>query len=80
MTSIPKNVYIDKLQDAVNKYNNIYHRTIKMKPADVKPDIYIDMKKENNKKGPKLKADDGDLVRTSKSKDIFAKDYVPKLY
>ena len=36
MTSISKNVYIDKLDDIVSKYNNIYHSTIKMKPADVK--------------------------------------------
>ena len=32
----PKNVYIDKLEDIVNKYNNAYHRIIKIKPADVK--------------------------------------------
>ena len=36
MTSISKNVYIDKLDDVVNEYNNTYHRTIKMKPVDVK--------------------------------------------
>ena len=36
MTSISKNVYIDILDDMINKYNNTYHRTIKMKPADVK--------------------------------------------
>ena len=41
MTSISKNVYIDKLDDIVNKYNNKYHRIIKMKPVDVKPSIYI---------------------------------------
>ena len=31
MTSMSKNVYIDKLDDIVNKYNNAYHKTIKMK-------------------------------------------------
>ena len=36
MTSISKNVYIDKLDDIVDKYNNTYHTTIKMKPIDVK--------------------------------------------
>ena len=36
MNSVSKNVYNDKLDDIVNKYNNKYHRTIKMKPADVK--------------------------------------------
>ena len=36
MTSISKSVYIDKLDDIFNKYDNTYHRTIKMKPVDVK--------------------------------------------
>ena len=40
MTSISKNVYIDKLDDIVNKYNT-YHRTITMKPVDVKPSAYL---------------------------------------
>ena len=35
MTSISKNIYIDKLDDIVNKYNNTYHSTIKMKPVDI---------------------------------------------
>ena len=46
MTSISKNVYIDKLDDIVNEYNNTYHRTIKMKPVDVKDNTYIDFKKK----------------------------------
>ena len=54
MASISKNVYIDKLDDIVNKYNNAYHSTIKMKPADVKSNIYIDSSKEINDKEPKL--------------------------
>ena len=45
MTSISKNVYTDKLDDIVNKYNNTYHRTIKMKAADVKDNTYIDFSK-----------------------------------
>ena len=36
MTSISKNVHIDKLDYIVHEYNNKYHRTIKMKPIDVK--------------------------------------------
>ena len=44
MSSISKNVYIEKLDDMVNEYNNIYHRTIKMKPVDVKDNTYIDFK------------------------------------
>ena len=42
MTSISKNVYINKLDDTVNEYNNTYHSTIKMKPVDVKDNTYID--------------------------------------
>ena len=41
MISISKNVYIDKLDDIVNEHNNTYHRTIKMKPVDVKKKIHI---------------------------------------
>ena len=59
MTSISKNVYIKKLDDIVNKYHrynkyNIYHKTIKMKLADINPSMYIDFDKENNKEGTKL--------------------------
>ena len=36
MTSISKNVYNDNLDDILNKYNNAYHSTIKMKPASLK--------------------------------------------
>ena len=41
MTAVSKNVYIDKLDDIVNKCNNTNHRVIKMKPVDVKGSIYI---------------------------------------
>ena len=75
MTSVSKNVYIDKLDDIVDEYNNTYHRTIKMKPADVKDNTYIDFKKEVNDKDPKFKV--GDHVRISKYKNIFAKGYTP---
>ena len=46
MTSISKTVYIDKLDDIVNEYNNTYHRTIKMKPIDVKYNTYINIGKK----------------------------------
>ena len=75
MTSIPKNVYIDKLDDIVNEYNKTYHRTIKMKPIDVKDSTYINIDKEVNDKDPKFKV--GDHLRISKHKNIFAKDYTP---
>ena len=48
ITSITKNIYIDKLDDIVGEYNNTYHRAIKMKPIDVKDNVYIDFKKEVN--------------------------------
>ena len=46
MTSISKNVYIDELDEIVNKYNNTYHRAIKMKHVDVNPSMYIDFNNE----------------------------------
>ena len=75
MTSIQKNVNIDKLDDIVNKQNNTYHRTTTMKSVDVKTSIYIDFNKENNKVGLKFKVDDN--VKISKYKNSFAKGYVP---
>ena len=71
MTSVSKNVYIDKLDDIADEYNNTYHTTIKMKPIDVKDNTYINTDKETNDKGPKFKV--GDRVRISKYKNIFAK-------
>ena len=41
MTSISKNLYIDKLDDVVNECNNAYYKTIKMKPVDVKGNTKI---------------------------------------
>ena len=58
MTSISKNMYIDKLDHIVNKYNNAYHRTIKVKPVDVKPSTHSDSIKEINDEDPKFKIDD----------------------
>ena len=80
MTSVSKNMCIDKLDDIVNEYNNTYHRTIKMKPVDVKDNTYIDSMelhshKEVNDEDPKFKV--GDHVRISKYKNIFAKGYTP---
>ena len=60
---VSKNVYISNLDDIVGEYDNIYHRSIKMKPVDV------------NDKDPKFKVED--LVRISKYKIIFAKEYTP---
>ena len=75
MTSISKIVYIDKLDDIVDKYNNTDHTTIKMKPIDVKDSTYINTSKEINNKDSKFKV--RDHVRISKYKNIFAKGYMP---
>ena len=75
MNSISKDVYIDKLDETVNKYNNTYHSTIKMKPAGVKDNTYIDSGKESNDKDPKFKV--RDRVRILKYKNIFAAGYTP---
>ena len=77
MTSVSKNVYIENLAEIVNKYNNTYHNTIKIKPVDVKSNTYIDFNKENNKQD--LKFEVGDHVRISKYKNAFAKAYVLNL-
>ena len=73
LTSMSKNVYIDKLDDIVGEYHNTYHRTIKMKPVDVKDNTHIDFEKEFNDKDRKFKI--GDHVKISKYKNIFAKGY-----
>ena len=75
MTLISRNRYFDKLDDIVNEHNNTYHRTIKMRPVDVKDNTYINADKEVNNKDPKFKI--GDHAKISKSKNIFAKGYTP---
>ena len=55
MTAISKNVYFDVLNDIVDKYNNTYHRTIKMKPVDVRDDFFAEYNEESNEKDPKFK-------------------------
>ena len=78
MTSVSKNVYIDKLEDIVDEYNNKYHRTTKMKPVHVKDNTHSYFKKEVNDKDPKFKV--GGHVRISKYKNIFAKGYAPNWF
>ena len=75
MSLISKNVYNDKLDDKVYKYNNRYHSTIKMKLVNVKLGTYIDSNKEINNKDPKFNT--GDIYRISNYKNAFAKGYVP---
>ena len=70
ITWILKNVHIDKLDGIVNIYNNTHDRTINMGLVDVKPNIYIDFNKGNNKEGSKFEV--GNHVRISRYKNIFA--------
>ena len=72
MTSVSKNVYIDKLDDIVHEYNNTYHRKIKIKLVDVKDNTYVDSRKKLDDKDPKFKV--GDHVIISKYKNILLKD------
>ena len=66
MTAVPKNVYIDKLDDIINECNNAYHRRNKMKPIEVKDNTYIDSIKDVNDKDRKFKV--ANHVRTLKYK------------
>ena len=50
MTSVSKNVYFDVLNDIVDKYNNKYHRTIKMKPIDINSNLYAEYNVDSNQK------------------------------
>ena len=73
MTTIGKNVYYDVLDDIVDKYNNAYNSSMKMKPKDVKSDSFAEYDEESNEKDRKFKI--GDHVRISKYKNIFDKGY-----
>ena len=75
MAAISNNVYIDLLDNIVDKYNNTVHRSIKMKPIDGSSNSYAEYNEDSNKKDPKFKV--GDHVRISKYKNIFAKGYTP---
>ena len=68
-------MYTDKLDDIVNKYNNRYHSTIKMKCVDVKDNTYFDFDKQSNDKDPTFQVVDHVLIL--KYKNIFAKRYTP---
>ena len=70
-------MFIDKLDDIVNKYNLTYHSTIKMKPVDAKSNTYIDSSKEINNKDPRFKI--SNVVKISKYKNIFCKKLCSKL-
>ena len=66
-------MYLNDLDDTVNKCNKAYHSAIKMKPDDVKSSTFIDSAKETNEKDSKFNV--GGHVRLSKYKNIFEKGY-----
>ena len=72
MTAISKYIYFGVLDDMVNKYNNTVHRTIKIKPVDIKSDSYAEYNENSNKKDPKFKV--GDHVRISNTKIFLLMD------
>ena len=67
LTVISKNVYVDVLDNIVGEYNNAHHRTIKMKPIDVKSNYFAECNVDSNEKVL------GDRVSISEYKNIFAK-------
>ena len=75
MRAVSKNVYFDVLNYIVDEYNNTYHKTVKMKPIDVKSNSYAEYNVDSNEKDPKFKI--GVHVRISKYKNIFGKGYTP---
>ena len=68
-------MYHDKLDDIVNKYNNTYYSTIKIKPTNLKLNTYISSTKKVKDKDPAFEI--GYIVRISKYKNHFGKGYVP---
>ena len=75
MTAISKNVYFDVLDDIVNECNSTNHKTIKIKPIDVKSDFFAEYNEESKEKHPKFKV--GNHARISKFKYVFPKGYTP---
>ena len=75
MTAVSKNVYDDSLNDIVEKYNNTWHSTIKIKPKDVGDNNFTKYVEEFHEKDPKFNI--GDRVRISKYKNVFAKGCTP---
>ena len=73
MTAASKNIPFLCLDDIVDKYNNTYHRTIKLKSIDVKPEYYAEYNVDSDEKDRKFQV--GDHVRISKYKNVFGEGY-----
>ena len=63
------------INDIVDEHKNTYHRSIKIKPIDVKSDSFAEDNEESNEKDLKFKVNNH--VRISKYKNIFSKGYAP---
>ena len=48
-------MYIDKIDEIVNKHSNTYHSTNKMEHFDVKSSTYINSSEQINDEDPKFK-------------------------
>ena len=53
--TLKNKIYFDVLDDIINKYNNTVHRTIKMKPVDVKDNAHVDSMELHSKKEVTIK-------------------------
>ena len=74
---LKENIYWDLISISKNvfNYNNKYHRTIKMKPVDVKSSTYTDFNKQNSQENLEFEVDDH--VRILNFKPFLSKVYVP---
>ena len=70
-------MYIGKLDDTVNEYNDTYYNKIKKISVDVKSSTCNDFSKEVNDKNRKFAI--RDIVRISKYKNVFTKNLQFKL-
>ena len=68
-------MYINKVDDIVEKYNSTYHTTIKIEPLDPKSSKYIYCGEENNDKDPKFEV--SGHVKIKKYKNNFAESNIP---
>ena len=71
--SYNKKFYFDVLDGIIDIYNNTYQSNIKMRPADIKSNSYVEYNVDSKAKHAKFKT--CDHLRISKYKNIFGKRY-----
>ena len=74
MAAVSKNVYFDVLDDIVNKYNNMVHRSIKVKPVDAASDAYAEYNEDSNVIKANFKVGDLVKIRFQDTKTFLPKD------